>query len=331
MPSIAVVALPDAILSGVLGPMEIFALANQIVETRSGRHCPVPFPNISLVATERGSVVGSTGVSLRSDQSLEECQADIVILPPVGGNVVDHLGDRSLINWLKQQQEVGTILASSCAGAFFLAEAGLLDEKPATTHWYLADLFRVRYPLVDLQPQRMLVDGGAYICAGGVMAWQDLALHIIARFCDLELAAQCAKMFVMDGTRQAQTPYFMFDSPRDDTDQSIDPGVQHTLRWMKGHYQDAVSVDELAGMAHLGIRTFLRRFKHATGQTPMGYLQQLRIEAARQYLEITTKTIEEVIGLCGYHDSSAFRRVFKEKTGLTPKEYRRRFSRLSEV
>jgi len=318
MKSIGILALPNCLMTGVVGPLEIFAIANSMV----GDGGPV-FGPVELIGD--ASTVSFAGVSVSVHRSMEEAEPDIVIIPPIFGEVEVLLHDRALIAWLQARHAQGAIIATSCAGSFLLAQTGVLDNKAATTHWHLVPLFRELFPTVDLQPQMMLIDGGHYICAGGAMAWQDLSLHLVSRFMSGEAASRCAKLLVMDGTRHVQTPYFMFDQQGED---HSDQGVHAVQKWMQQHYDKPVSVEDLACIASLGVRTFLRRFKKATGQTPLNYLQQLRIESARHLLEVSNKNIEEITGLAGYADSSSFRRLFKEKTGLTPKEYRSRFHRL---
>lgn len=321
MVNIGLLALPNCLMSGIIGPLEIFHISNSVVE--SGK--PV-FGPVELLGVTGGGA-SFTGLPIRTHRPMQDAEPDIVIIPPVFCGLEKLLRRRRITQWLLKRHESGAVIATCCAGSFLLAETGLLDGKAATTHWNLVRLFRERYPDVDLRPQMMLIDGGHYICAGGIMAWQDLSLHIVSRFMGGEIASHCAKLLVMDGTRQVQTPYFMFDQQH--SEGGADPGVDTVRKWMRRNYREHVSLEGLAATAGMGVRTFLRRFKRATGQTPLNYLQQLRIEAARHLLEVSTRNIEEITGLTGYVDSSSFRRLFKEKTGLTPREYRNRFHRLA--
>lgn len=318
MTSIGILTLPNCLLTGVIGPLEIFAIANAQSETAT-------FDPVELIGLTEEPAVNFTGVSMPVQTTIDDAKPDIIIIPPIFAEVESMLNNALLVQWLERRHKDGAIIATCCAGSLLLAETGLIDHKTATTHWHLVPMFKQRYPKVDLQPQMMLIDGGSYICAGGAMAWQDLALHIVARFMSAEVAAKCTKMLVMDGTRHVQTPYFMFDQQ---AKEHADHGVHAVQKWMQQHYHEHASIEQLAEVANLGVRTFLRRFKQATGLTPLNYLQQLRIESARHLLEVSNKTIEEITGLTGYTDASSFRRLFKEKTGLTPKQYRDRFSRL---
>lgn len=324
MQSVATLALPGMLMTGVVGPLEIFAIANSLVQ---GRSEGAGFSPLRITGLSCQGESSFNGMTLPIHAPLEEVEADIIMVPPLFDGVDDVCADNRLVDWLRRRHKAGAIIATSCAGSFLLAETGVLNGRTATTHWHLVDDFRRRYPTVDLQPNMMLIDGGTYICAGGAMAWQDLALHIVSRFLGGEVASTCAKMLVMDSTRHVQTPYFMFEQGGETGDEHADPSVHEVQKWMQQNYQEEMSVAGLANRVGMGVRTFLRRFKRFTGQTPNRYLQQLRIEAARHLLEVSTRNIEEITGMVGYTDSSAFRRLFKERTGVTPKEYRNRFQR----
>ncbi|XPV77831.1 MAG: GlxA family transcriptional regulator [Desulfovibrio sp.] len=332
MKSITILALDNSLLSGIVGPLEIFAIADRLYGQEM-------FSPLNIVSIADSSAISFSNITIPVTGTLDDFSnkdpdktfSDIIIIPPVFAELDALLENTLLIRWLREQVVAGAIIATVCAGSFLLAETGCISGKVATTHWQLINKFRNRYPHVDLQPDRMLVDGGSYICAGGAMAWQDLSLHIVARFISKEVASSCAKTLVMDGTRHVQTPYFMFDTGTKQTKDSLlvtDSAIDSVLMWLQENYTEGITAGQLAQKSALGERTFLRRFKKATGLTPMGYLQQLRVEAARHYLEVSNKNIEEVTLIVGYEDVSSFRRLFKEKTGLTPREYRQRFNRL---
>ncbi len=331
MPSITILTLNNCLLSGVIGPLEIFAIANTIAEQNnfSTDGSVSLLGPLELAAIDGNTVSGFTGVSLAVHKQISEVKADIVIIPPIFGELKSAREDRKLIEWLSKMSCEGTIIATVCAGSFLLAETGFLDGKIATTHWKLTREFENCYPKVDLHSDQMLIDGGNYICAGGAMAWQDLALHIVARFMNKEIASQCAKTLVMDSTRNVQTPYFMFDKHLKSGTGFIDRNIEVVQKWMQQNYNQSVGLIELAEIAEIGVRSLLRRFKRATGLTPVQYLQQLRIESARHLLEVSNMNIEEITERVGYENGSSFRRLFKKKTGLTPLEYRNKFSRIA--
>ncbi|MAZ21051.1 helix-turn-helix domain-containing protein [Roseovarius sp.] len=222
---------------------------------------------------------------------------------------------------LMAQHKGGTVLASVCLGAFLLAETGVLDRRRITTHWRHAAVFRQRYPKVIIDTDRLLVDLGDIVTAGGVMAWTDLSLHLIERFGGRKLMLDVARLFVLDPPEREQSYYATFVPNTKHKDQSVaaiqillqeDPGGAHT-------------VGSLAQAAMMSERSLLRRFKQATGMTPVTYLQFLRVKAARSRLELTRDSFERISWDLGYGDTAAFRRVFRRIVGLTPSDYRRRF------
>lgn len=247
-------------------------------------------------------------------------QTDVVILPPALSNDPPELpsgwGDRLL-----SMHSSGSVLASVCSGAFLLAETGLLDGRRVTTHWRHAAVFHAKFPRVLIDTDRLLVDAGDLVTAGGVMAWTDLALHMIQRFGSRQLMLEVAKMFVLDPPEREQSYYATFLPIKNHTDNNIavvqailqeSPHRAHTLASMA----DAASVSE---------RSFMRRFKQATGLTPVTYLQNLRVDIARSQLELTRDSFEKISWEAGYSDPSAFRRMFQRIVGLSPSAYRRRF------
>lgn len=215
----------------------------------------------------------------------------------------------------------GTVLASVCSGAFLLAQTGLVEGRHITTHWRHAGTFRSQYPAILTDIDRLLVDLGDIVTAGGVMAWTDLALHMIERFGGRKLMLEVAKMFVLDPPDRAQSYYASFLPNLKHADARI-LTVQHLLQENIGA---AHCIADLAQFAYMSERSFLRRFRAATGLTPVAYLQQLRVEAARSRLELTQVTFERLSWELGYADPTTFRSVFKRITGLSPSDYRRRF------
>ncbi len=243
---------------------------------------------------------------------------DAVYIPPAFGLDAPHA---ELAAWVSRAHASGAVACAACAGVYFLAEAGLLTGRAATTHWGLTENFTVRYPDVRLTPEQMLVDGGDYICAGGLTAYFDLALRLTARFASSELAASCARVLLLDPGRARQTPYMNLISQPLHGDASI----IEAQKWLEKHYARPLCVKELAEAARLGERTLLRRFKKATGRTPREYLQALRIERAKRLLESGNASVDEIAAQAGHSDTPSFFRLFKGLTGLTPGEYRKRF------
>ena len=227
-----------------------------------------------------------------------------------------------LVPWISRQYNRGAHVASICTGVFLLAETGLLDGKSATLHWGFAEMFRRKYPQVNLKQDQMFIDQGRLYCSAGVNAGMDLSLYLVEKFCGRQTAVQSAKTMILDLGREMQTPYISFLFPKDHGD----PLVVKTQEWIEQHYTQSIDYDRLAGKFRMSRRSLERRFKQATGVTPLGYLQQLRVETAKRLLEDGSQTFNEITYQVGYEDIPFFRKVFVRLTGLRPKEYQQRFA-----
>lgn len=230
--------------------------------------------------------------------------------------------------WIRQQYEHGALLASVCTGSLLLAESGLLDGLEATTHWSSTNMFNQCYPNVILKPERVLsLTGTAHrvVTAGGASSWAELSLYLIAQYCGREEAARSAKIFLLGDRSQGQLPFASMARPKGHEDAVID----RCQLWIAENYQQRNPVSELIKFSGLAERTFKRRFKNATGYSPIEYVQTLRIEEAKHLLETGSSALDEVAWEVGYEDPAAFRRLFKRMTGVTPAAYRQRYQRLT--
>ena len=225
--------------------------------------------------------------------------------------------------WLIDRYRRKTNIAAMCTGTFMLAETGLLDGKIATTNWQFARRFQRRYPKVHLRMDRILTEEAGLICTGAATSMYNLGLHLIRTFGSEALASVCSKALLVDPNRESQSPYSIFSARKDHGDGSI----LEAQEWMEGHYADNITIDAIAREAGISPRHFKRRFRKATGESPLGYLQNLRMDAAKRRLETTLDNVNEITFQIGYEDSSTFRRLFKRYTGISPREYRDKFSR----
>ncbi len=233
------------------------------------------------------------------------------------------------IEWLRRMHASGSLLASVCTGSLLLAEAGLLDGRGCSAHWAYGDLFRKQYPKVEFSERSVLdlrSESEGVITAGGVTAWQDLALHLIRRLCGPEHALQTAKVFLLAGHEDGQLPFAVMNRQI----QGADAAIGRSQAWIAQHYAGPNPVAAMAERSGLKPRTFGRRFRSATGHLPIDYVHALRIDEAKKLIESGPAGIDEVGYQVGYEDPTFFRRLFKRKTGLTPAAYRRKFAGIAE-
>lgn len=312
---IGLLLYPGAQLAAVHGLGDLFRVANRMAagQARQG----LPRLRVSHWQADEAGCVRRVFDSLPQD----EAPPQVVILPPCLDDDAEQPLAACYRDWLRERHDAGVLLASVCVGAFALAEAGLLDGRTVTTHWALAAQMAARFPLVQVLPERMVIDDGDLITAGGLMAWTDLGLALVTRLLGPTIAAETARYLVVDLNRESQRHFSSFAPSLDHGDAAV-LAVQ---RWLQGQAGAEASLTDMAARAGLGERTFLRRFRAATGMKPTEYCQQLRVTKARELLEFTRQSIEQVAWQVGYGDSGAFRKVFTRLVGVSPGDYRRRF------
>ena len=227
--------------------------------------------------------------------------------------------------WLRRMHEAGALIASVCTGSLLLAEAGLLDGRTCASHWAYRDLFLAEYPQVRLLPNAILDlshEQEGVITAGGVTAWQDLALHLIQRLCGPEHAVRTAKVYLLSGHEDGQLP---FAAPTEST-LVADAVIRDALAWVDQNYAVANPVSAMTEQSGLTRRTFARRFSAATGRRPIEQVHRVRIERARDLIERNIDGLDDIGYQVGYEDPAFFRRLFRRTTGLTPAAYRRKYA-----
>jgi len=313
---IGVVIYPDCQLAAVYGLTDLFRVANRLSEQLIGSAS-----RQIRISHWQLDEAGLEPVRVFDTHSLAHRPLTALILPPSldsepGGNAIAHH-----LRWLVDRHSAGTILCSVCAGAFMLAEAGLLNGRSATTHWIHAQSLAVRFPAIRIDTEKLIIDDGDIITAGGVMAWVDLGLNLIERFLYPTAMLATARFFLVDAAGRQQRFYSSFAPQLGHGDKRV-LKVQH---WLQQHAAESPSIDAMASRVNLVKRTFLRRFQKATGMTPTRYLQHLRVGKARESLEISMLTINEIAWMVGYEDSGSFRKVFQQIMGLSPGDYRHRF------
>ena len=337
MINIYVLGFDQALASAITGVIDLFALAGVTWNRIQQQDTAMAF-NVQLASHQGNNIRCINNLQLGAHCSFEtllnqfenERPADsnpinnVLIVPTIGGPIQQALDNNpELISLLNKADQAGWTIAGNCTGNFLLAEAGILDGKSATTHWGFATEFQQRYPQINLQADQLITRDDNIFCAGGGIAWFDLGLHIIERNVDFETAMQTAKAFVIDYRRDSQLSYSLMRIAKPHQDEMV-RSIQAKIE------QDCtttLSIEALAVEHNVSQRTLIRRFNSALGMPPNTYLQSVRIEHARKMLEESDFNIDTIMNNIGYEDSSSFRRLFKKKTGLTPTEYRNRFSR----
>lgn len=319
MKQIVILALDGTIASTATGPADIFSLAGVLWNRIRGVQ-PEPYFKVTMASVTGKSVACVNGIVIQPHLSIEEVkEADLVIISAEDLGVLEATS-RSTVPWLVRRHESGATLASVCTGAFLLAETGLLDGKRATTHWGFADLFRKRYPDVDLRPECLITDEGSLLCGGGAFSYFDLSLYLVERYCGFEMALQCAKSLLLDMGRTSQIPYAVFEYQKHHKDAQI----LKAQAFMEKNFSQELNMGDLAERVGMSLRNFKRRFGRATGDSPLTYLQRYRVEAAKRLMENTRQSVSEICYQVGYDDVGFFRRIFKRYVGIAPNEYRKR-------
>ncbi|MPR11261.1 GlxA family transcriptional regulator [Microvirga tunisiensis] len=280
-----------------------------------------------LVASRCGPMELVTGVSIIIQDAVEDVpETDFVFVPNVMVDTPADLRrlDRGLIDWIGHMYRGGAYVYAACGGSLVLAEAGLLDGLEATTHWGYADLLRRGYPNVRVCADRILVQAGPgqrIVSAGGASSWQDLVLYLVAKHVGTEEALRLSKVFLYQWHRDGQLPYaFMVRNVT-----HSDAVIREQQEWLAANYERPHIVSEIVQRSGLPSRSFARRFKVATGYTPIAYVQALRIEEAKQLLETTDMAVDAIGAEVGYQDTTSFHRLFRRLTAMTPAAYRRKF------
>ncbi len=317
---IYILALRKAVLASIADARYLFLKVNDFME-QSGRS---PLFEVQLAGLWNKVELEAGLFTLHPQVLLPEAATpSLVIIPAMEGDMLSATYlNKEYGEWIARLYKEGAQVASLCVGAFLLAYSGILKNKQCTTHWQYANEFRQYYPSVKLANERIITDQSGLYSSGGSNSYWNLLLYLVEKYTDRETAIFAAKYFAIDIDRSNQCSFVVFNGLKDHDDEQI----KEAQDYIEKHYREKITVDQLAGLLNISRRTFERRFKKATYHTVAGYIQQIKIEAARKQLETGRKTIGEIMGDVGYTDVQAFRDVFKRIAGSTPAEYKNKYN-----
>jgi len=319
-----IVPTGSSIVDTIIAPYNMLKMANSYY-TRL-KELPKHQFKIDLVGLTLEPVIYQGLFSVQPTATIDNVKkTDLIIVSPISGNLeLEVENNRGFVKWIKDQRiENDAEIASLCKGAFLLAETGLLNGKSCATHWTAHDLFRTKYPQVNLIPEKIICEDNGIYSSGGAYSILNFTLYLVERYFGRETAIWSSKISEIEFDRISQSEFIIFSGQKDHSDEAI----KEAQVYIEKNYEEKLSIDKIAQMVHLNSRSFLRRFKKATANTPLEYIQRVKIEAAKKKLESTTETILEVMFGIGYNDEKAFRTTFRKYSGLSPKEYRNKYNR----
>lgn len=308
-------------LSSIVGTYKIFSRANAYWKETTGKEMfKIELAGVSKeVDFYEGLFVVNPHTHISGIK-----KTNLIIIPSLNHNYDKTVtGNDVLIHWLEQQYKKGAEIASICTGAFLLASTGLLDGKSCSTHWSAAAHFRIMFPKVNLQEDKLITDENGIYTNGGAYSFLNLILYLVEKYYDRSVAILCAKVFQIEIDRHQQSAFTIFTGQKAHSDDV----VREAQAYIENHLQEKISIEHLSSKLAVGRRNFDRRFIKATGNTPIEYAQRVKIEAAKKAFETSRKTINEVMYDVGYSDVKAFREIFKRITGMSPLEYRGRYNK----
>lgn len=325
MKHISILVPKGAILGSLEGSRQLLTQVNEFMKFRGAP----PLFKVQLVGLSKETKLSGGSFTAHADLLIDEVKStDLIIIPAVDGDLQTAIdANRDFLPWITKHYKNGAEVASLCLGAFLLASTGLMDGRKCATHWMAANQFRKMFPDVNLVTEQIITDEQGTYSSGGAFSYQNLILYIIEKYAGRELAVLSAKVFAIEIDRQNQSPFIMFQGQKEHSDESI----KHAQEFIENNFQEKITVDELAAMLALGRRNLERRFKKATSNTVVEYIQRVKIEAAKKSFETTRKNINEIMYDVGYNDTKAFRTVFRKITGLSPIEYRTKYNKESIV
>jgi transcriptional regulator GlxA family with amidase domain len=320
MKQIALLVLHDAVSASIADPFIMLNGVNDFLK-QAGRP---PVFKIQLVGLSKGVKLHNGIFTVHTDVLLKDMKkADLIIIPAMGGDLKSAIKkNKDFIPWIVKQSKKGAEVASLCVGAFLLASTGLLNGKECSSHWLTANLFREMFPEVTLVDDRVVTEQNGIYSSGGATSYWNLLLHLVEKYAGREMAIMASKIYALEIDRKSQSPFIMFNGQKE----HVDEPIRDAQNYIESKVSERISVGDLAVRFAIGRRHFERRFKKATNNTPVQYIQRVKIEAAKKHFETSRKNVNEVMYDVGYSDTKAFRTMFKKITGLSPLDYKNKYN-----
>ena len=317
MQHVTIVGFKKALGTSITIPLEMLNAAGLIRRIKGADDLRL---QLQLVSVDGNNIELTAGLELNCAAGIKDIEStDLIIIPALWGNPKGTAKQYpSLLQWLQKENKKGTLICAVGTGSYFLAEAGLLQNKVATTHWYYFDQFAKLYPDVLLQRDRFITRSGNLYCAGSVNSVRDVMLHFIEEHFSPEAANQVSRHFTHEIKRSYSSSYLKY-SPQNYHD---DEGIIAIQEWIHSKYDSDIRIEQIAEHFDFNLRTLNRRFRQATGKSPLQYLQQVRIDYAKELLKTSNLSVAEVANSVGYPDCSYFAAVFRRNISLTPSQYR---------
>lgn len=322
MRDVTVLFLDETFSSTAIGPMEVFRHAGSLWNIVTGKR-PAPSFCVTTASVDGRPVRCDGPIHIRPAAAIADIRKTEIIFIPSTGLGLDDVVERNapMVPWLRRWHKRGAVIASVCSGVGLVAATGMLDGKRATTHWGLAEQFRQKYPKVRWMPELMVTEDRDFYCGGGVNAALDLSLYLVERFCGHEIALQTAKALLIETPRAWQAGFAIVPLRTEHSDDTISTAQE----WLHQNFHQSFPLEAPARRVGMSLRNFVRRFKQATGDSPLIYLQKLRVAAAKRLLESDHRSMQEISDAVGYQDVAFFRALFQRHTGVSPSAYRGRF------
>jgi transcriptional regulator GlxA family with amidase domain len=321
MKHISILVPKEAVLASITDPRYMFTAVNDFLR-KAGKE---PLFTVQLVGASKEVPLSQGTFTVHTDALIQDVKkTDLIFVPAISGDLQTALDLNSdLATWIVMQHAKGAEVASLCIGAFLLASTGLLNGRKCSTHWIYANEFREMFPLVELVDDRIITEEQGLYSSGGANSYWNLLLYLVEKFTNREMAILASKFFAIEIDRKTQSPFIMFNGQKTHEDEPI----KQAQEFIEKNVTDKISIEELAVRFAIGRRHFERRFKKATNNTPVEYIQRVKIEAAKKHLESGRMNVNEVMYEVGYSDTKAFRTVFKKITGISPIDYRNKYNR----